>query len=169
MTTHVLAKSPATCTNEEIADFVALVLVGSEVSPYGLENRVRSAEQLTFLREGACLLGVAGLKRPSDNHRTNVSSASGVSLAVATFPFELGWVFLLPSARNRQLSLPLCQPLVEAATDQGIFATSKTGNTAMHSTLRKLGFHSAGQPYLSALGDRQLQVFLRQKKNIVDQ
>jgi len=158
---HVLAKSPTSCTDAELADFAALVLVGGEVSPHGLEGRVRSAERVAFLREDTCLISVAGLKRPSDNHRTEVALASGVSLPVPEFPFELGWVFLLPSARKRHLSLPLCQPLVEAVAAQGVFATSKAGNAAMHSTLRKLGFHSAGQPYLSSRGNYQLQVFLR--------
>lgn len=158
---HTLAKSPASCSNAELADFVALALAGGEVSPHGLEGRVRSAARVAFLREGTDLLGVAGLKRPSDNHRTEVALASGISLPVAEFPFELGWVYLLPSARGRHLSLPLCQSLVEAVTGQSIFATSKTGNTAMHSTLRKLGFHSAGPPYSSSRGDYQLQVFLR--------
>jgi hypothetical protein len=60
-----VSKSPNSCTGAEIADFVAFVLAGGEVTHHGLEDRVRSAVQLDFLREVECLVGVAALKRPN--------------------------------------------------------------------------------------------------------
>ena len=158
---QIIAKAPAACSDAEIADFVALVLVGNEVIPRGLEGRVRSAERIAFLRESGCLLGVAGLKHPSQNHRNEVASLSGVPLPSKEFPFELGWVFILPSARGRHLSLLLCRPLIESAAVQGVFATSKIANGSIHSTLSKLGFLSAGVAYQSPRGNYQLQAFLR--------
>lgn len=155
------AKVPLACSDAEIADFVALVLAGGEVIANGLEDRVRAAERIVFLRRSECLVGVAGLKRPSDNHRKEVAASAGVPLPPDAFPFELGWVFIMPSARGNHLSLPLCRPLIEAAGDQGVFATSKTGNGGMHSTLGKLGFTSAGKTYPSPRGNYRLQVFLR--------
>lgn len=158
---HTIVKSPAACSDAEIADFVSFVSAGGEVTLHGLEERIRSAERIVFLLESGCLLGTAGLKNPSNNHRNEVASLSHVPLSTQEFPFELGWVFILPSARGRHLSLPLCQPLVEFAADQGIFATSKTANVSMHRTLSKLGFFPAGAAYQSSFGNYQLQVFLR--------
>lgn len=158
---QIVAKAPAACSDVEIADFVALVLAGGEVAPHGLENRVRSAERIAFLRENGCLLGVAGLKYPSQSHRSKVAELSGVPLPSKEFPFELGWVFIRPSARNRRLSVPLCRPLIEAAVSQGVFATSRTENDGMHRTLCKLGFIPAGAAYKSPRGSHQLQAFLR--------
>jgi hypothetical protein len=156
-----VVKMPSACSGAEIVNFIALVLAGSEVIACGLENRVRAAERIVFLRRSEGLIGVAGLKRPSANHRKEVAASAGVPLPPNAFPFELGWVFIMPSARGNHLSLPLCRPLIEAAGDQGVFATSKTKNDGMHSTLGKLGFSSAGKAYPSRRGDYQLQVFLR--------
>ena len=157
----VTGKSPAACCDAEIADFIGLVLAGGEVRADGLEERVRSAERLVFLREGTGLVGVAGLKCPAPSYRRKVIAQSGVPLAQESFPFELGWIYVLPSARGRGLSLPVCQGAVEAAGASGIFATSRTRNRAMHKTLEKLGFVTAGNEYPSANGKGRLRVFLR--------
>jgi len=159
---EVTPKAPKDCSDVEIGDFVSFVLAGGEVVAQVLEVRVRRAERISFLRDNSCLLGVAGLKHPSHNHRSEVSHWSGVALPEETYPFELGWVFILPSARGRKLSLPLCAPLAEAAGLRGTFATSKTDNRGMHTTLQKLGFVQAGTPYKSPHGDHRLQLFLRE-------
>ena len=158
---EVTWKVPKECSEIEIADFVSLVLAGGEVIAHGLEDRVRRAECISFLRYKSCFVGVAGLKRPSQNHRSEVSRWSGVTLPKESYPFELGWVFILPSARGKKLSLPLCTPLLEIAGSHGTFATSKTDNRGMHITLQKLGFVSAGASYKSPHGDHCLQLFVR--------
>ena len=158
---QIVAKAPAEFSDVEIADFVALVVAGGEVTPHGLEGRVRSAERIAFLRGNGCLLGVAGLKHPSQNHRDEVAALSGVPFPSKEFPFELGWIFIIPSARGCQLSLPLCRSLIEAVVTQGVFATSRTENGAMHRTLSKLGFLPVGAAYKSPWGNHQLQSFLR--------
>jgi hypothetical protein len=158
---EVTWKVPKDCSDVEIANFVSLVLAGGEVIAHGLEDRVRRAECISFLRYKSCFVGVAGLKRPSQNHRSEVSRWSGVTLLEESYPFELGWVFILPSARGKKLSLPLCTPLVENTGSHGTFATSKTDNLGMHITLQKLGFVSAGAHYKSPHGDHHLQLFVR--------
>ena len=156
-----LIKSPQSCSEAEIEDFIAFVLAGAEVSSDGLKERVCSSEMLAFYREDTCLLGIAGLKRPSDHHRGEVSAGAKIQLPAKKFPFELGWVFVLPSARGKRISPKLCKPLVEAAKGQGIFSTSRKENEYMHKTLYRLEFSLAGQPYESIRGDYELQVFLR--------
>jgi len=158
---QITAKAPTACSDVEIADFVALVLAGGEVTPHGLEGRVRSAERIAFLRGNGSLLGVAGLKHPSQKHRNEIAALSGVPLRSNEFPFELGWIFILPIARGRRLSLPLCSLLIEAAVTPGVFATARTENDGMHRTLSKLGLLPAGAAYKSPQGNHQLQAFLR--------
>ena len=159
---EVKSRTPEDCSDGEIGDFVSFVVAGGEVVAQGLEDRVRRAERISFLREDSCLLGVAGLKRPSHKHRKEVSKWSGVVLSEEAYPLELGWVFILPSARGRKLSLPLCAPLAEAVGSRGSFATSKTDNLSMHVTLQKLGFIQAGALYNSPHGEHCLQLFLRE-------
>lgn len=156
-----VAGRPASFTEMEIDDFVAFVVAGGEVIPRGLRERVLAAEQLAFVRESSCLLGVGGLKRPSENHRNEVGIGSGIPISALEFPFELGWVFVLPSARCRKFSFTLCQPLVAAAQGAGVFATSQSTRYAMHSTLAKFGFSQYGTSWPSMRDDGRLLLFLR--------
>jgi hypothetical protein len=154
-------KSPADCSTAELDDFVALVRAGNEVDSVGLLKRVKDAHLLAFLRAGECLVGVAGLKFPSKNHRIEVIAGSGAALSAESFPLELGWIFVLPNARGGK-SYPLCSPLVRAAEDKGIFATSRSENGPMHTTLAKLGFSPLGGRWPSELNpDNLLRLFVK--------
>lgn len=164
---QVLTKAPRDCSAGEIGDLVSLVIAGGEVSSAGLERRVRSAAQLAFLRKGECLIGVAALKRPASSYRNRVSSSSGVLLPKTVFPYELGWVFILPSARGGKCSRPLSQAALASTGSEGVFSTSRTDNTSMHNTLGKLGFIGVGHAYPSRDGKHQLQLFVRVPPNYV--
>jgi hypothetical protein len=163
--TKVCAGESSAFSPGEIDDFVAFVLAGGEVNAAGLKERVVAAPQLAFLRENDCLLGVGGLKHPSTNHRKEVERGSRSDLSTQSFPFELGWVFILPTARNRKLSFPLCRALVSAANAHGIFATSRTSNIGMHRTLEKLGFVRSGFEWPSRLAGENLALFIRPPSN----
>jgi hypothetical protein len=152
----VLARSPNSFSAEEIDDFVAFVLAGCEVTSLDLRQRVTDAQCIAFLRVGQCLTGVAGLKQPKSAYRSRVQKGAKFSLSQVAFPFELGWVFILPSARGGKLSLPLCQPHVAAAGVAGIFATSRADNMGMHAALRKLGFECVGAEWASTQSEGNL-------------
>jgi hypothetical protein len=145
----------------EIDDFVAFVMASGEVTPQGLRDRVMGASHIAFLREMECLIGVGGLKLPSDDYRKGIEGFSKTKLPAKEFPFELGWIFILPSARDRKLSFPLCQPLVAAASGQGVFATSRTTKGSMHRTLKNLGFIRVGSEWPSKENDGNLALFVR--------
>ena len=157
----VFDRDPKDCDAKEIGDFMALVLAGGEVIQDRLENRIRSAARLFFLDVCCCLCGIAALKRPEQNYRKHVSTKSTVALSEGKYPFELGWVFVMPSARGRNFSLDLTRAVLAVAGDKGVFATSRVGNSGMRASLEKCGFLSAGVPYLSDRGDYKLQVFVR--------
>lgn len=161
MNTHLrTVKAPNLCSPSELEDFVAFVLAGGEVTPVGLAARVKNAHSLAFLKAENCLVGVAGLKFPSEKHRNEVSSGAGTSLFEQAFPLELGWVFVLPSARGGK-SFLLCEPLVAAAKGAGVFATSRAGNKPMHSTLGKLGFERQGGDWPSGQNPENLWLFVK--------
>ena len=157
----IYAAVPGELEPHEIDDFVAFVLTGGEVDPNDLRDRVTRAHYIAFLREKGCLLGVGGLKQPSENHRNEVSVGSKTKIIAQDFPFELGWVFILPSARGRKLSFPLCQPLVTAAKGRGIFATSRVDNGSMYATLGKLGFIRTGVEWPSKQNNGNLALFVK--------
>src|SRR5882762_2464192 len=126
--TKLLAGEPHEFHDNEIRDFMALVIVGGEVTRSGLEDRIRSAPRLVFLYLGHKLTGIAALKRPDAGYRYNVSSKSGVPVALSAFPYELGYMFVVPSARGRGLSLDLARSALSGAGNGGVFATSRIDN-----------------------------------------
>jgi len=158
---QVVARKPGDCHDTEIGDFMALVLAGGEVKPKGLEGRIRSAVSLVFLTVGCCLCGVAALKRPEASYRKRVSSNSTIALPERQFPYELGWVFVMPSARGRRFSVDLTRIALASAGTDGVFSTSRTANAGMHATLAKFQFVSVGKPWASDRCDHKLQLFLR--------
>lgn len=158
----VTVGEPTAFSRAQLDDFVSLVLEGGEVQGAGLEERVAAAPQLAFLRLGDCLVGVGGLKTPSNGHRRQVEAGANFALPPEQVPYELGWIFILPSARNLKLSLPLCRPLVAAAGSHGVFATSRVSNVGMHRTLDKLGLLRQGAEWRSQLGNENLALFVRQ-------
>ena len=158
---EVFTGIPSSFSDTEIDDFVAFVLAGGEVAPTGLKDRVLRASCITFVRENGCLLGVGGLKKPSDFHRQEVREGSNVKLEQATYPYELGWVFVLPSARGRKLSAKICGSLIAAAQNNGVFATSHESRTFMHRTLERIGFIRQTKQWPSQRNEGNLYLFLR--------
>jgi hypothetical protein len=158
---QIVTRHFSDCLPAEIDDFKALVLAGGEVEPEGLEDRIRRAASLVFLYIGCCLCGVGALKLPNSAYRQGVSSKSKVPLPEHQFPYELGWVFVMPSARGRRFSNDLTRAALSKAGAGGVFATSWTNNEPMHAALRKCGFESAGEAWESERLDRSLQLFLR--------
>ncbi len=146
---------------QDIDDFAAFVSAGGEVTGLGLKDRISAAACLSVLRINGCLLGVGGLKSPERSYRKQVAKNSKTALSREEYPYELGWVFILPSARDRKLSLPLCQPLITAAKNAGVFATSRTTLKGMHRTLDKLGFVRTGSEWPSKENDGNLALFVR--------
>ena len=159
---QLVSRKPSDCHDTEISDFMALVLAGGEVTANGLEDRIRCAVSLVFLTIGCCLCGVAALKRPEASHRKRVLSNSGIALPEDQFPFfELGWVFIMPSARGRRFSVDLTRTALFSAGTEGVFSTSRTDNPGMHATLAKFQFVPAGKSWASDRGEHSLQLFLR--------
>jgi len=145
----------------EIQDFIAMVRAGGEVGDAVLEENVRNAESLAVAHQGACLVAVAALKKPKASYRTNIHAKSKVAVDAGAFPFELGYVFVLPSARYGGIGLTLCNTALSPAGSKGVFATARTDNDGIRAILAKLGFSKAGKPYESTRGDYQLQLSLR--------
>jgi len=159
---HILvAKPPEAFSESEILDFMALVHAGNEVGNIVLERNVRQAKCLVFGRQASCLVGVAALKNPLNSYRQNLESKAGVALNDMEFPFELGYVFVLPSARLQGLAVKLCQAALPLAEGGGVFATARTNNDGIAVVLEKVGFSKAGHPYRSSRSDYRLQLFVR--------
>ncbi len=155
------AKAPRECTDREIAEFEKLVLDGGEVEPQNLRARVKRAETLAFVYSSSEPAGVGALKRPNANYRKSVFERSHVDHSPTGFPLELGWVYVTPAHRRKGISAMLVQLLLGAVGNRNVFATSRTTNSSMQSTLERFGFVCSGHPYASGMGGHMLQLFIR--------
>ena len=156
-----LTRRPGELTEPEIQDFIAMVRKGGEVGGVVLEANVRNAECLLVARRASYLVAVAALKIPKITYRTKIGGKSGVTVSSEAFPFELGYLFVLPIARNQGIGRKLCEDAVHTAASKGVFATARTDNQGMHAILSAVGFSKAGEPYTSGRGSHRLQLFLR--------
>jgi hypothetical protein len=158
---RIYVGKPTSFIDAEVDDFVAFVLAGGEVSTEGLRNRVLRASNIAYARKSECLVGVGGLKKPDDTYRSRIENRSGAIIDADNFPFELGWVFVLPSARGTGLSGMLCRSLVAESEGKGVFATSRTDNNAMHRTMANLDFVRVGTEWRSKENEAMLALFVR--------
>lgn len=152
---------PAQFSPDELAEFVDLVTAGGEVTRDGLLRHVGDAQCLGFMRLENVLVGVAGLKTPRDSYRDRIQQSASVALTNAAFPYELGWIFIAPNARGKNLSYPLCAAVVAGAGAAGVIATSRADNEGMHRTLFRLGFVQQGASWPSRQSDGALSLFIK--------
>ncbi|MBN8886835.1 MAG: GNAT family N-acetyltransferase [Rudaea sp.] len=82
-------------------------------------------------------------------------------LNASNFEFELGWVYVHPSARGHRLASSLVQELLSRLKGTAIYATCRVDNTRMHASLFRAGFRQAGTPYPSKINDPELRLFVR--------
>lgn len=143
----IVAKEGSSFSNNERQAFVAMVRAGGEVGDAVLEDNVREAKCLVFLRVGDALAGVAALKNPRGSYRARISKSCGVDLTAGDYPFELGYIYVTEARRGKGHSSELVEAALGAAEGSGIFTTSRTNNAPMHAVLAKFGFSSAGQSY----------------------
>lgn len=154
-------KKPSECTGKELQDFAALVLLGGEVSPNGLDERIRKAEALVFFSQDSCLKGIAAIKKPEQIYKNRVFQKAQACVRANNFYFELGWIYLEPSLRGRGFSHKIVQAALCVKEEQSIFATSRVENIPMHKVLSAHGFSCQGNAYPSNLGEKTLVLFIK--------
>jgi len=161
MTDNLLrCRPPAGCSDEELRWFEARVREGFAGSDEGLPGRVRAAALLAFCGPaGVQPTAIAGLKAPSDAYRTAVFDQAAAG--AADFPFELGWIYVVPERRGKGTATTLCRELLARAPGEGVFATTRPDNRPMIHILVALGFAPAGHPYTHVRRDELMRLFLR--------
>ena len=153
-------KEPTACTAEECRDFARLVRQGFEGSDDGLTQRIEKAHLLAFCyATGEGLAATAALKAPGERYRSDVFEKAVAAASPSDYRFELGWVYVVPAHRGKQVAEGLCRQLLSCVPASHVFATTRIDNTLMIRILLSLGFERVGTPYLRR--DEELIVFLR--------
>jgi GNAT superfamily N-acetyltransferase len=148
-TMTVRIEKPAHLSAADKAAFVAFVASAGEVDPNTLPALVDRAATLVLLLEGDEIIGTAAVKTPFPAHRQGEFDKAAVPQHEAAFPLELGWIVVHPNHRRRGHARTLVAAAVEAASNIGLYATTKTDQ--MRPILEESGFIVQGEPYKSAL------------------
>jgi hypothetical protein len=109
--TVIVVATPGDFADPERAVFSKLVLAGGEVGGAVLERNIANAKALVFLRRAREVQGIAALKRPQTSYRKRIGAEAGAKIAMGRFPYELGYVFLLPEAQAAARSASRVHPL----------------------------------------------------------
>ncbi len=144
----------------ERALFEQMVLEGGEVNPKTLPGLIDRALVLAFARLDGVLVGVGAIKRPYVSHRGDVFEWAQAELDSTKFEFELGWVYVNVSGRNRRLASRLVEELMLSLNGASVYATSRVDNERMHASLKRFGFKRVGVPYPSKQNEPEIQLFV---------
>jgi GNAT superfamily N-acetyltransferase len=158
---EIVTRSPDELSDKEFNDFKSLILEGGEVIRAGLNERIRKAKRLVLLHMVGNLIGIGALKKQNARYRRCLASKSETCLPAIEYPFELGWIFVSSSYRRKGLAGMIAEAALSVANGVGIFATSRSDNTAIHALLQRYGFIPAGTPYASGHRNYNLQLFVR--------
>jgi RimJ/RimL family protein N-acetyltransferase len=149
-----------------LAEFRRKVADGGEVNTKPLASLTSNALVLGFARYGDVLIGVGAIKRPYGQYRDRVFEKAASVLNPSDFDFELGWFYIDPAHRGKRLTSSLVSALLPLLLEAPAYATSRTDNVRMHSSLRSAGFREEGTPYQSKDAGVQLQLFVCGKQAV---
>lgn len=161
--TKSILKKPLECRENELDNFVSLVILGDQVNEHGLKQRIKRAELLGFWYEKNVLVGTTGLKRPYRSYKEKVFKEADFSQTSNKYNLEIGWVFVKKEHRKKQIGANLVQEINEVCKDQNVFATTRINNTAMQKILKRNGFRKVGHQYEGTKEGEFVELFIRDK------
>jgi RimJ/RimL family protein N-acetyltransferase len=156
----IILRQPKNITAEQCEDFERLVRIGFRTARTNLNTRIRAAKCLAFhYSPSGELTAIAALKAPDDQYRHDVFKMADSPASYTDFKVELGWVYVVPAYRRKQVATELCTQLLSSATGDFVFATTRSDNAVMSRILRACAFSEVGKPYMHR--GEQLRLYLR--------
>jgi GNAT superfamily N-acetyltransferase len=155
----------ATATKEEVDTFVELVVAGGAVRENHVRRgAVRPGAQLIFAEVDGQTVGVAALKVPLVRYRSSLQepAKAGYSLPESEFPYELGYVSVLPKYSGRRIAKKLVEEVLRLASGNGVFATT-SNPTMKEGVLPSFKFVPVGKTWSNGSGDI-LSLFVRKSQ-----
>lgn len=156
-------KSPADCSKAEMELFYDRTRRGDEVSLVGLRARIKDAKTLAFLAIQGIVVATGAIKRPLPSYRQSTLDKTGIALPEAVFPYELGWIYVLPEYEKQGHGKALVAALLASIKGKGVFATTRTNNEGMNLILpERFEFSAAGDTFLARDRKHYLRLYTRQ-------
>lgn len=155
----------ATATKEEVDTFVELVGSGGAVDEkYVRRGAVRPGAQIIFAEVDGQTVGVAALKVPLVGYRSGLQEAAkaGCSLPESEYPYELGYVSVLPKHSGQGVAKALVAEVLRLAAGNGVFATT-SNPTMKKGVLPSFKFVPVGKVWSNGSGE-VLSLFVRKPR-----
>ena len=153
--------APDKMSDKQLTEFCQLIVDGGEVTPDGLEGRVRNAKYLITARMDDKLVGTGAVKHPQHSYQKKVFAKSGFDQSPSDENLEIGWVYAAPKSRGNGVGRGLMQQIISKLNHQFCYATTRADNDAMKYLLPKFGFELTGKTYDSIDGKYQLSLYVR--------
>lgn len=138
-------KKPIDCSQEELELFKSLVLLGGQVDPNGLKERIANCKLLGFhYNDKKELVGVSALKSKSPNSVKAVQSKAEISESLNP-QFELGYSVTKKEFRGQGINKAINDKLLDEISGEKVYAT--TDNDTMRHYLIEKGFTKKGKSF----------------------
>lgn len=157
---EIIVKPPSECLDEEINEFVRLVNEGGEVDPSGLEERVRRAKKLFFLKDPS-LVAVSAIKRFYQQYKNSIFEKAGCSNIASSYQLEIGWMYVRPASRGKGFGRKLLEAMINQLGGGSCYTTARSDNRIMHHMLTSHGFDRVGMEYPSNQSDHKIILYIR--------
>lgn len=150
-------KSPADCTEAELAAFEAALTENGETPSPALADRIRRADCVAFVAGADGGFRATGaLKHPKPEHCAGVFKRAAAQAPPSRFSLELGWL-----TGDGDATVRIVAALAARAGERPVFAITRADDTALHAGLRQHGFRPDGAAYASPRGAYSNQIYLR--------
>jgi predicted ABC-type ATPase len=153
---RVMVDHPAKFTPAQMQGIFNLIKSGGQLAATGqLMQRLKKCKKLAVAISGAEeIVGCAAIKVPALGYHQNVfSNATDLDELYKRYPYEMGYKFVLPGWRGKNIGQILSAELLRK-TMLPVFATVRAGNNAALTPLQKLGFSQIGLPFEGSSGNQ---------------
>ncbi len=159
---EIIVKLPSECLDQEINEFISLVNEGGEVDPSGLEERVRRAKKLFFLKDPS-LVAVSAIKRFYQQYKNSIFEKAGCSNIASSYQLAMGWMYVEPASRGRGFGRKLLEAMSNQLNGASCYTTVRSNNHIMRHMLDSYGFERVGREYPSSRGNHKIILYIRPK------
>lgn len=138
-------KKPIDCSQEELELFQSLVLLGGQVDPNGLKERIANCKLLGFYyNDKNELIGISAIKFKSSNSVKATKAKAEISDNLNP-QLELGYSVTKKEFRGQGVNRAINDKLLEAIKGEKVYAT--TDNDTMRHYLIEKGFIKKGKSF----------------------
>jgi len=161
---QTICKSPTDLTNEELEGIIDLIMDYRPTTRIEIRERLLNSRAISIAIIDNKVVGTATLKIPNDIYADNAFLKAVSIYEYNDFPFELGYMVVLPNYRNLRIASQLVALLCSTFENENIFAVTKANNNSSIALKLKLGFIETGKEFKDRKTIDDLKLFIKLRK-----